>query len=126
MDFVKLQATVQRLIDKNGRLIKVQKLSKGDSDSATPWKGPGTPAVEKASKPLKAVFVPVAGSDFGRQFFDDELLKRCDQICLLSGSAVSYEGYHQILDDNVVWKIEALQQLKPADTTLLYAFGVKR
>ncbi len=124
MDYVKLAATAQRLIDKTGRVVKLQRLSSEPADPDKPWKGPGQPEVAQ-EKELKATFVP-AGGGLGRDLVDEELLKRVEQVALIAPSDVDLEVFNLVLDGGSKWKVEWIQTLKPAEQVLLYVFGVKR
>lgn len=125
MDFVKLAATVNRLINKNGRTVGIQKLSAAAADADKPWKGPGTPTVE-TQVDCKGVFVPASGTDLGKELVSEELLARVDQVVLVGPNATPLEPFTAVLDDGVRWRIEWVQVLKPADVILLYVFGVCR
>lgn len=125
MDYAEILAIAVELIDDAGRDVVMQQLSATAADANKPWKGPGTATVA-SSVNTKACFVPPSGTDFGREFFDSELLKRCEQVALVAGNATDLSAFTTILDNNQRWKIEWVQELKPGDTTVLYAFGVKR
>jgi hypothetical protein len=75
------------------------------------------------------VFLSQSGLiDLGKYGIDDELLKRVEQVALVAGltSALDLGLFHQIVDKSTVWKIDWIRTLAPADTTVLYAIGVKR
>lgn len=124
MNYVKLAATAQRLIDKTGRMTTLQRLSSKPEDEDKPWKGPGSPTVIQ-TKELKATFVPASGG-LGRDLVDEELLKRVDQVALIAPSDIDLEAFNLILDGGSQWRVEWIQTLRPADIVLLYIFGVKR
>lgn len=124
MDYVKLAGTAQRLIDKTGRLVQVQRLDKTPADGDKPWKGAGTPTVAQ-EKELKATFVPASGG-LGRDLVDEELLKRVEQVALVAPTDVNLEDFNLFVDGGSKWRVEWVQVLKPADLVLLYIFGVKR
>lgn len=124
MNYDKLAATARRLIAKTGRGVTLLQLSSEAVDPDKPWKGPGKPTVEK-EKDIIATFVP-ASSGLGRDLVDEELLKRADQVALIAPTDEDLEAYTSIRDNNVEWKIEWMQVLKPAEQVLLYIAGMKR
>jgi hypothetical protein len=124
-DYAAALALAVRLIDENGRDVTFQRLDATAADAAKPWKGPAAPTVAE-SLPKKAVFLPHTGANsLGKDFIDESLLKRCEQLALIDGED-DLSVFHQLSDDGKVWRIEWLKELKPADITVLYAIGVKR
>ena len=117
-------AVAQELIEEFGRPVTLQKLGKATTGSPTPWTGPGSPTVIE-SLPVAACFVPPSGLDLGKLGITDDMLKRVSQVALVSPIQENLERMDTLLD-NVVYKVEWVQVLKPADQTVLYAFGVKR
>lgn len=126
MDYVKLAATVVRLIAKNGRTVTLHKLSGAANDPAKPWKGPGTPTLQGAGVEVKGVFVPATGDALGREFISEELLARASEVLLVAPNATDLEPFNVLLDNLIRWRVEWCYTLKPADTVMLYAFGVCR
>ena len=125
MDFARAAALAAKLIEKNGRLVKVQRLDGTAADSSKPWKGAGTPTVAQSVN-ARAAFLPHAGTDLGKFFVDEELLKRCEQVALVAGGSVNFTTFHQFEDGGAKWRIEWVRELKPATVSVLYVFGVKR
>lgn len=125
MDFVKIAATVIRLIDKNGRLTTIQKLESEPADASKPWKGAGEPAVASAVT-VRGVFVPSQGTSLGGLFVSQELLSRASEVLLVGPASVDLSEFNCIIDNAIRWSVEWCQVLRPADDILLYAFGVKR
>jgi hypothetical protein len=125
MDFVKLAATVVRLIDKNGRTVTFQALVATAADASKPWEGPASPAVATTVN-AKGVFVPASGEELGRALVSEELLARVDEVALVAPNATDLEPFNVILDGGVRWRVEWVKTLKPADQVLLYVFGVCR
>jgi hypothetical protein len=127
-DYTEDLALARELITEFGRLVTAQRLSSAPADSNKPWKGPGTPTVDKTHK-TTAAFVPASGADLGRFVQDKELLRRCEQVALLPGTgkvSVDLNDFHFLLDEKVTWKIEWVRELKPGPLSLLYVIGVKR
>jgi hypothetical protein len=128
-DYSEDLALAKELIAEYGRSVTVQHLSAGSATSDTPWKGAGTPTVDKSHRTMGA-FLPLSGSnDLGKLVRDKELLKRCEQVVLIPGtgkSSTDLGDFVRILDNATLWKIEWVKELKPGDTSLLYVMGVKR
>lgn len=111
-----------RLIAKHGRNVNFQTISSTPQDVDKPWKG--TVAAPSSVGPIKAVFVPFRGFEFGSVFTDVSLFKEVDEICLVAGGQGDLETCHEIADSGRNRKIEWIQRLRPGDQTVLYAFGV--
>lgn len=127
MDFNRAVALAQRLINKNGRTVDLLKLDATAADADKPWKGAGTPTTADTYTG-KGVFLPVSSlQELGKYLVDEELLKKCDQVAMMAGGAgKDLTTFHQFVDGSVKWRIEWARELKPADITVLYAFGVCR
>ena len=128
MDFDKAQVTAERLITANGRSVVIQRLSSTPEDAAKPWNGPGAPTVVQRVV-INASFVSDANSQttgFGKYLVDEALLKSVEQVALVAGRKTDLTPFHVILDGAIRWKIVWVKELKPADTTVLYVFGLKR
>lgn len=126
-DYAALSATASRLITASGRLVTLRKLSASPADVAKPWNGPGEQTVSTQVVNVPAVFVPPGNSNsLGLGVVDSELLKRAEQVALLSSPFEGLEEMNVMLDGTTSWKIEWVQVLKPADKTVLYVMGVTR
>lgn len=125
MDYVKLAATVTRLINKNGRSTVLQKMESEPADPDKPWKGAGTPTVATEVS-AKGVFVPPTGDALGGEFISTELLSRASEVLLVGPNVTDLTEFNAVVDNAVRWRIEWCYTLRPADSILLYAFGVKR
>lgn len=126
MNYEQARALAQRLIDKNGRTIAMQRLSSAAADVEKPWEGPGVPTVAQTVS-VKGVFLPHTGTDLGVLGIDQELLKRVEQVALIAGKAkTDFMLFHQVVDKAMTWKIEWIRVLEPGDTAVFYAIGVKR
>lgn len=126
MNYAALVATVRRLIDGTGRVVTFETLSGTPADAARPWRGPAAPTVASSAQ-QRATFVPAAGTDFGKDWMKDDLLQRCQQVCL-TYPATGYDinDCTSIADGGLRWRVDWVQVLKPADTELLFAVGVSR
>ena len=127
VDYVRVLALAQRLIEENGRQVTFQKLSATPVNAQTPWKGPATPTVAEEELAY-AVFVPHAGNiEFGEKFIDKELLGRCELFCLVAAETdVDLKDFNQIVDVLVTYKVNWMRILQPGTTRLLYVFGVSQ
>ena len=125
LDYAELLTEVQELINVTGRTVTFSKLVASGADSDKPWKptGGADPASEVS---CKATFVPLASTaELGMNLTDDELFKRCSQVCLVAGGQTQDLSRHNLLSDGgVPYRIEAVKVLKPGSVVMLYAFGV--
>lgn len=122
MDYPKFAALANKLILSNGRLVKVQKLSAGATDSNKPWNGTGAAVVE-TEREVSAVFVD---SKLGKELVDDNLLKTVSQVALVAPTDIDLSSATVIYDGGMKYKVDFVQVLKPADTIVLYIFGVSK
>ncbi len=124
IDYAELVATVRELIAGTGRSVTFNKLSETLADSAKPWKPSGAPATVT----VPATFVPVSSAqDLGIMISDDELAKRVSQVCLVAPHATEdLQTFNTLLDAGALWRVEWVRALKPGDTVLLIAMGVKQ
>lgn len=126
MDYAQLVLTVRQLIASTGRSVTFQRLSATPVDPLKPWNGPGTPTVTE-SVVTAATFVPPSVDSFGKAFLNEELLSRCEQVCLAAPNvSMVLSASTVILDAGQRWSIAWVYELKPGDIALLFAFGVKR
>lgn len=126
MNYARAVAFAQKLIGKNGRLVTMQRLDATAADADKPWKGPGVPTVAQ-SVDTKAVFLPHTGQDdLGKFLVDAELLKRAEQVVIVAAGTDDLEPFNQLSDTGVVWLIDWIRTLRPGDTSILYAIGLKR
>lgn len=125
VDFLRLAATAQRLIDENGRIVMVIKSGKNPQDSDKPWRGQAT--YNEASVSGKAVFVN--SSDLGYTVRDEQNVKRSVKVALFAAQSdgdYDLESFDVIEDGDVKWRIVQAQVLAPASTRILYMFEVAR
>lgn len=124
IDYAELVETVRELIEGTGRSVTFNKLSETVADSNLPWKPSGAPATAAAF----ATFVPLSSAqELGLLIEDGELLRRTAEVCLVAPHAsVDLATYQTIIDGGVTHRIEWVRVLKPGDTVLLLAFGVKQ
>ena len=130
VDFVRAAATAKRNIEKNGRFVTLVKASRTPGNAAQPWRGPASPEVPADQLgPVKMAFIPPSGNDLGRRFTDDEgqLTRTISQVGLLAADSVEaldaaaeVGTYDSITDGGRAWKILEVEELKPAEKTVLY------
>ena len=127
VDYTRLTATAQRLISANGRSITLVQFDSTPSDASRPWLGPADPrATPDASLTVDAVFVD-NGSGLGKTFNIEDLLKKSDQVALLSaGAQVDLSIYNEVIDGTERYKITGFDVLRPAGVTVLAVIGMKR
>ena len=119
-------ALAKRLIAGHGRSVIMQQLGASATDPSRPWNGQSIPVVSVIEK-VTAAFVPHTGSDLGKFFVSEELLKRCNEVGLVAGGTKNeLSVFHQVVDGNRTFKLEWVQVLKPGTVNIVYAFGIMR
>lgn len=135
VDYAKAAATAKRLIEAAGRDVDLFRVNRTPDNPAKPWHGvSGSPTVPEGGKvePAKMVFVPPAGSGFGKLIQDltGELKVAFEQVGLLASSSLSAgtdaEAFDSMRDGSDLWKIVLRGHLKPGDTSLIYVLGLAR
>ena len=135
VDYARLSVTAKRLIDKNGRDLKLLKISDASKDSSKPWDGPvdihndtTDPILDEESIDLKGVFVPPgeASKFLGEATDTENFLLFSEQVVMVAPGEVDLREYSVVIDRDDRWGIEGIQVLRPADVTLLAFLGVKR
>lgn len=125
VDFVKLAATAERLIEANGRSVTVTKQGKTPVDPNQPWRGSSTPVLDSVT----GIAAFVSPGDLGKVVTNVDQLKRVDQVALFAANndgGKLLEDFDTITDGSVIWKIHRAELLKPGATRLLYLFEVGR
>lgn len=113
-----------RLIKKHGRMTSFRIVSNASANPDKPWQGTAT--APESVGPLPAVFLPFRGFEFGSLFTTGDLNKEVDEICMVAGDPEGIEHAHVVIDEGKDYKIQWVQRLRPADKTILYAFGINR
>ncbi len=114
-----------RLIDKHGRLVEFQTVSTLPKDPAKPWLGSAEAPVVIGE--FMGVEVPYKGNDFGEEWsMATGLFKDVASVLLVAGQSVNLEECTLVVDEGHVTKIAWVQRLRPANLTVLYAFGLER
>lgn len=124
MDFVRMAALAKKLIEANGRTVTFVQLA-APTDPAKPWRADAP--VVAASVTQKAAFVSLSSRHLGIELTQEQLNSRANEL-VLAGAAPSLDLLHvnQIIDGTETFSIEWVQTVKPADTAVFYAYGIKR
>ena len=130
VDYTKLITTTQRLISASGRSVTLVEFDSTLADPNKPWNGATDPRTAPDSTlDVDAVFVePQSALRLGLLFLTDDLLKRAEQIMLISpGAAVDLSIFNEVIDsDSSRWKIIDSRILKPGDDVVLTYLTVIR
>jgi hypothetical protein len=123
IDFVKLAATAERLIEENGRSVTLAKQDETPSNPAEPWRGSTT---NTDTSVVIAVVVPVNAKDV-----DGELIRVGDMQAFVAATSDNVDGedleeYDQLLDGTDEWNILDVQLIQPATQRLLYVMKLRR
>lgn len=130
VDYTKLQATANRLIEENGRAISLVRLSQTPADSNKPWQGPADD--EEEFEEVYGCFVPpntvrqFGITSLGEGTEVQDLVKHSEQIIITAQGDLDVRSYSEILDRDERWGIVGIQVLRPGNTTLLSFIGVRR
>lgn len=125
IDYLVLAGKGKALVKKNGRAITFRMRSRTPADSLKPWRGPSPTAVIEV--PTYGVFVPPSSANLlGQSVKLDDLVKRSEAIIIVApgSDVVDLSNYDEIVDGGVSWHVKGVEKLQPADTILLYFFGV--
>lgn len=123
MDFVRMAALAKKLIEKNGRLVTFRQLATS-ADPAKPWRTDAPAFAATVSQ--KAAFVSLSSRHLGIELTQDQLNSRANELVLAGSSTIDMLHVNQIVDDTETFGIEWVQTVKPGDTALFYAFGIRR
>ena len=113
----------KELIKENGRSTTFSKTD-NVANVNKPWQGNTTPLVVISTQ--KAVYVPISDKKkLGLDFIPESLLLRASEVLLVAYEAVDLTET-KVITDSVEFRVEWCYALKPGETTILYAFGIKR
>lgn len=127
VDAVRLQKTAARLIAANGRSVTFLRHDATPADANKPWNGPtdARSAAAETSDQSAVMVEPSGAVRLGLSSAESDLVKRSEKIFIVSAS-VDLLPFHEVLDEEVYWKITRIETLRPGSTTLLSLVGVKR
>lgn len=129
VDYVRLAATAQRLVEANGRLITFIRNNETPDDPDKPWEG--STGVDTTLE-LSGVFVPpntvrqfgLTALGQGTEFKD--LISFSEEIAIVFPETSDLRQFTHVLDDAVRWGITGIQVLKPGNTQVLAFVGMRR
>lgn len=127
-DYSEFSELGEELTAEFGRSITLIELNTTNTpDPTKTWRAPAPRTTPTSSLVVYGVFVePSSATKLGLSTEISDMLKRCQQIIVIS-STLDLKKYNEIIDsDSSVWRITALEQLKPGATSLLYFIGVNR
>lgn len=113
-----------RLIAQHGREIVLQELSLVPKDPLKPWLGTSEQPINHTG--IMGVMVPYSGNEFGSNWNNNGVFKEVAEVILVAGQPVSLDDCKLIQDEGATYKIAWVQKLRPANLTVLYAFGIER
>jgi hypothetical protein len=126
-NFPAAAALAKRLIDANGRVISLVRLSQVAANPAQPWRGPSAPRGATATTVTgRGCFVVLGGSELGIKF---SAIEPDSQVCMFPASddgGYDLTEFDEIVDGSTRWRIIEAQVLRPADLKLMYFFLVKQ
>lgn len=130
-DYTALSATALRLAKNFGRMVSIVKFAEVPADVNKPWRGNLTPREDPlASTNVFMVFVqPSSAEELGLSITKFGLTDRQGQIAIFApgpSDSIEYEGYDEIIDGTVRWKIVDVEVLKPGPLRMVYFFKVER
>lgn len=123
MDYVRLAALAKKLIEKNGRSVTFRNLAT-PTDPATPWRT-DAPAVA-ASATQNAAFVSLSSRHLGIELTQEQLNLRANEMVLAGASSLDMLRVNQIVDGPDTYAVQWVQTIKPGDTAVFYAYGIRR
>lgn len=133
VDYVRMAETAERLIHKNGRAVTIVKLDQGSDDATKPWRGTTAPRDEpEETVEAIAAFVPISSASvlgFEAYSPDGSDSRRENQVALVASNdaeGLDLNQFDEIHDGDVIWRIVKTKELRPATTSVLFAFEVKQ
>lgn len=132
MSHATLQATAQRLIQKNGRQVQLVQLVSANEDDFKPWRGPD-PGGSETLTSIYAAFVPpntvrqfgLTSLGLGSETVD--LMARSEQIAIICPVDIDARDYEAVIDDDGTrWTVEATQTLRPGTVEMLAFLALRR
>jgi hypothetical protein len=133
-NYVKLLATANRLIAKNGRDVVLKRFPRVPVDNTKPWRGPieATEEFPDVTLSIRGVFVPpntvreFGLTSLGEGSLMEDMIKTSHQIVIIPGQSTDIRDFNILTDRDQDWGIKAMQVLRPGDIALLAFIGVAR
>lgn len=128
VDLAPIILIAQTLITENGREVTFIQHSDTLEFDAQPWEGPADARTAPASiAKMDAVFFnPSEAAKLGISFESPDLLKRAEQIMMVSPGTVDIRLFQEVLDENVYWKILGAEIFKPGKLVAIAYVAVGR
>ena len=114
MNYLKLNVLAKKLIEKNGKTFTLRKKVEGTYD-------PANNSISIAT--TDSTFYGVL-KNYYHSYFDNQTIKRGDKL-LIASSTVEIEVQDVILEGSTKWNVINVEEIKPADTNLLYKVQVR-
>ncbi len=123
----------KRLIDQNGRSVKIKKLTATLADPAKPWSAETT---TESFAPTKALFLDDASKDLvlalralgvGGQGSEGVALVTGRGTMVLvpaKGLAFAPKSEHKLVDGDVEWEISGVTKLQPGPDVIMYTLAL--
>lgn len=138
-DYDKLAKKAEKLVTNAGRTVTLVKPVKTLTNPSQPWNGPAAPNPGSGNPDDDEIKLPVPGVQllpnsvriFGLLALGDAnkfegLVTYSELVYIIFAGEENLESYTFVRDDGIDYAINATQQLKPANTTLLGFVGVRR
>ena len=129
VNYAKLALTAKRLISENGRTIQLIRPSEIAVDPEAPWNG-GTSTEISFDVPAVQL-LPNAVRIFGLSALGEAgmmqgLVSVAELVYVVFQEELDLKQFTFVRDGGIDFTIEAVQMLKPANTTILGFIGVRR
>lgn len=130
MDYAAKLAKVKEKIRAKGRQITLSSIDSGSADTNNPWQATTNPRdpLNTDSTAIYAINVPMSSaSSLGIRAEAVELYKDTQSVFIAEpgeDTPEDFDQYQLVTDGSREFKITFIEQLKPADLTLLYYIGV--
>jgi hypothetical protein len=127
----KFVALAKRLIEKHGRLVTLRKISETPNDTDKPWRGndDDTSASDDisitAKTLMKGLFYEDSPDNEVRRAVQDAVVAAASAVDT-NGAQVDLKGFDQLIDGDIVWKIDKVQEVKPGDLVILWKLRLKQ
>lgn len=128
----RLAKTAKKLIEKNGRTLILIKSKETNTDPNKPWRKNDNPWVGGTEITVTGVFInPKSPTDLG----EGEALvagilidSRYKYVLIAEDSSPGndYSLFDYIKDNNLIWKIQSTEKLKPGDKTILHLMRLEQ
>lgn len=129
IDYAKLAETSKRLITEAGRTVTLVRPSEVPADPSKPWDGPTQTEITIDVPGVQ--LLPNAVRVFGLSALGDAnefrgLVTFSELVYIVFAGETDLSQFTIVRDQGVDYQIEATQELKPKDVTLVGYIGVRR